>query len=279
MNGIREEHIVKFESLSEYTDYLETDGISFTTHHVQRVSNYIHRHDYYEMEYISSGEGVQWINGYTHYVKKGDVIFFRLHDYHDCYSLHGLEIVNCCFKKEVMPNPKALEEDRLGATVVHLTDEAQIEFETLLYLLRDECKYKKEYSREAAQHYLQILLIFLRRIGYMRYSGENHWEELFMYLSENYATVTLEEAMRMVYLSKSYFCRSFREKTGVSFLEYVSNLRIHAACTLLTQTELSIGEIWRNVGFPQAKQFNHCFLEKVSCTPKEYRKKHSDCEL
>lgn len=270
--GYPDSYVVKYDELSRYTDYHEIGGIAFTTDDLQIAFDRIHRHDYYELEYIASGDGMQWINGYTYYVKKGDVIFFRLRDYHNYYSLHRLVIVNCCFKKDVMPDTKVLEEDSLGATVVHLNEEAQIEFETLLYLSQNECKNKKEFSADAARHYLQLLLIFLRRMGYMRYGYGNEWESLFMYLSEQYPTVTLDDAARQMHLTKSYFCRSFREKTGVTFLSYVTNLRIHAACELLTHSELPIGDICHTVGFPQAKRFNRCFMEKIGYTPKEYRK-------
>ena len=40
----------------------------------------LHAHDYYEIEYVFSGEGVQIINGEVYTVKVGDVIVFDIGD-------------------------------------------------------------------------------------------------------------------------------------------------------------------------------------------------------
>jgi AraC-like DNA-binding protein len=138
-------------------------------------------------------------------------------------------------------------------------------------MLEKECMENKEYCNEASQHYIQLLLIFLKRTGYMRKQDGRRWSDLFMYLSEHYKTVTLDEVAEQMHISKNYFCRSFREKTGTTFLAYVNNLRIKAAIEQLLYTDMLISEIWRSVGFTQSKQFYKLFYNETGYTPGEFR--------
>lgn len=276
-----ENQIIRFDMLDRFPsdDYFYTKGIVITADRKHNYQNYEpHRHDYYELEYISSGDGIQIINGISYVVKKGDVIFFRLQDMHTYFSFHNMEVVNCCFRPDVIPEIKQMETDAMGSAVVWLSNEAQIEFETLLYMLKEECVSKKEFSEEASQHYLQLLLIFLKRNGYLRSKENSRWTELFCFLSSHYKTVTLQEAAAQVFLSKNYFCRNFRAKTGTTFLSYINNLKIKTAIDLIANSDMPIGEIWGEVGFKQSKQFYTLFKKETGLTPVQFRAAHSHKE-
>ena len=272
-----DKRLIRFQSLSKYPNFYQADGIAITKdeQHISGIGiGFAHYHDYYEFEYISAGEGFQWINGYTYVVKKGDVIFFRLRDAHEYGSFRGMDVVNCCFHPDVVPEMKFLENDAMGAVVVHLTEEAQREFEQLLSLLQKECAQKKEYRAEATRHYLHLLIIFLKRTGYMSKNDGILWNELLRFFFENYQTVTLDEAAAFVHVTKNYFCRAFRQTTGMTFLSYITNLRINAAKTLLISTDMSVVDIWDSVGFSQAKHFYHAFRRETGCTPTAFRSQY-----
>ena len=64
----------------------------------------------------------------------------------------------------------------------------------------------------------------------------------------------------------------------MSFLEYVTRLRINRACELLLTTELQIGEIQSCTGYQDAKAFYRAFRRCTGMTPTEDRDKHCDPE-
>ena len=68
-NGVR---LIRYRTLSAYDNFFEADGIAVTTDNLHRSSldETVHQHDYYELEYIAAGGGIQWINGCTYVVKK-----------------------------------------------------------------------------------------------------------------------------------------------------------------------------------------------------------------
>lgn len=82
----------------------------------------------------------------------------------------------------------------------------------------------------------------------------------------------LDEAVDFMGLNKEYFCRLFKKNMGVSYLQYVYQVRTTAVCRELETTEDPIGEIAERHGFRDPKMLNQYFKEIYGCTPSEKRK-------
>ncbi len=82
----------------------------------------------------------------------------------------------------------------------------------------------------------------------------------------------LDEAVEFMGLNKEYFCRLFKKNMGVSYLQYVYQVRTTAVCRELETTEDPIGEIAERHGFRDPKMLNQYFREIYGCTPSEKRK-------
>ena len=82
----------------------------------------------------------------------------------------------------------------------------------------------------------------------------------------------LDEAVEYMGLNKEYFCRLFKKNMGVSYLQYVYQVRTTAVCRELETTEDPIGEIAERHGFRDPKMLNQYFREIYGCTPSEKRK-------
>ena len=82
----------------------------------------------------------------------------------------------------------------------------------------------------------------------------------------------LDEAVAFMGLNKEYFCRLFKKNMGVSYLQYVYQVRTTAVCRELETTDDPIGEIAERHGFRDPKMLNQYFREIYGCTPSEKRK-------
>ena len=82
----------------------------------------------------------------------------------------------------------------------------------------------------------------------------------------------LDEAVDFMGLNKEYFCRLFKKNMGVSYLQYVYQVRTTAVCRELETTEDPISEIAERHGFRDPKMLNQYFREIYGCTPSEKRK-------
>ncbi|MBO7252937.1 MAG: helix-turn-helix transcriptional regulator [Oscillospiraceae bacterium] len=82
----------------------------------------------------------------------------------------------------------------------------------------------------------------------------------------------LDEAADSMGLNKEYFCRLFKKNMGVSYLQYVYQVRTTAFCRDLETTDDPISEIAERHGFKDPKMLNQYFREIYGCTPSEKRK-------
>lgn len=87
--------------------------------------------------------------------------------------------------------------------------------------------------------------------------------------------IYVEELAAMVGLGKSAFSRLFKRSTGRTLPQYVNELRIARACTLLADTDLTVNQISMECGFVSAAHFQRTFKEHQHCAPLAYRQRIS----
>ena len=96
------------------------------------------------------------------------------------------------------------------------------------------------------------------------------------YIEENfYKPLTVKEVAREVFISPSYFLHLFKEKSGYTFTDYLTNVRLQKAKELLIKTENSITDIAYEAGFSNSNYFSSVFKNIEGITPSEYKKKYA----
>lgn len=95
----------------------------------------------------------------------------------------------------------------------------------------------------------------------LEYARVHHGEEL-----------TLDDAANAMGLNKEYFCRLFKKNMGVSYLQYLNQIRATAVCRDLETSDDPISVIGERHGFTNPKMMNQYFREIYGCTPSEKRK-------
>lgn len=94
-----------------------------------------------------------------------------------------------------------------------------------------------------------------------------------LYIKQNYAKkITLQDVAEHVYLSASYFSKVFREKTGKTPGQYLTDIRVDAGKKLLRDPGVNIAEIPEVVGFESQSYFTRVFKKAVGRTPWRYRR-------
>ncbi len=92
------------------------------------------------------------------------------------------------------------------------------------------------------------------------------------FIAENYARpISLDELAGACCINVSYFCRRFREVTGVTALNYISDYRISKAEALLLTTDLSVAEVAARVGFSDGCYFSRRFKALRGFPPSRLR--------
>ncbi|WP_418723766.1 helix-turn-helix domain-containing protein [Dysosmobacter sp.] len=86
--------------------------------------------------------------------------------------------------------------------------------------------------------------------------------------------LTLQDVAGRVYVSAQYFSRMFKKEVGMSFTEYITVLRVRAACGMLERTDYPVYRISAECGFSDPAYFNRIFLQHMNITPQRYRRVH-----
>lgn len=96
--------------------------------------------------------------------------------------------------------------------------------------------------------------------------------EVVRHVSEHYPErITVEQMARLAHLSPSQFTRRFRKLFQMTPGRYLTRVRINAACSLLTRTDLDLGTIAHRCGFHDASHFAKQFKGLIGMTPGAYR--------
>lgn len=136
----------------------------------------------------------------------------------------------------------------------------------------------KGYIEIIRAYLIELIVKILRLMDRNRQSNISQQNQRLVYqaveyLRNNYKTdIRLDELAAKSFISKNYFSRLFKEVTGISFTDYVQNLRIDEACNLLKNTDMKVTDIAHQVGFKDMKFFYEVFKKLTGKTPGEFRK-------
>lgn len=93
-----------------------------------------------------------------------------------------------------------------------------------------------------------------------------------MYIREHMEyVITIKEVAAYVHLNPSYFSVLFKSEMGMTFIDYVTHLRISKAKELLRDFSLSLDTISERIGLQTTSYFIRIFKKYEQVTPKQYR--------
>ena len=109
--------------------------------------------------------------------------------------------------------------------------------------------------------------IILRKIG--RKEIRETVQFLYSHYNEN---ITLDQLADNACMSRTYFCKVFKEEVGSSYTDFLNKIRIEQAKQLLCKSNLHTREIADRTGFPDYRYFCRLFKQQTGKTCGEYRK-------
>jgi AraC family transcriptional activator of pobA len=144
--------------------------------------------------------------------------------------------------------------------------------------LRDELTQRREGYREAVSAHLMLLLVGVSRlaadvVGDLRENAEPLLAEVFDVIERRYPEpLSLREVAEAVSISPGHLTSTVRKRTGRTVQEWITERRMVQARRLLSVTELTISDIGRQVGFPDAGYFARTFGKLHGMSPTSWRR-------
>ena len=95
------------------------------------------------------------------------------------------------------------------------------------------------------------------------------------YLHQNYAISSLSvlDVSEYVNRSSSYICTLFKNETGQTLNQYLTNYRIKKSKQFLGDPRYKIADISSKVGYSDGNYYSKTFRKLVGLSPSEYREK------
>jgi len=179
---------------------------------------------------------------------------FRSHEHIGVLKARALEIIFIIARAAVEAGANL--EEILGVKYQCIQDLTQDDSqETLYYFLKKafdrlfECIYQNRNIRHTR--------VFIRAKDFI-------WR--------NYnQNISLKQIADSVDINPCYLSHLFRKEMGISFLDYLTSVRVSIAKRLLQQTDLSVLDVCLEVGYQDPSHFAKIFRKKEGICPMKYR--------
>lgn len=166
----------------------------------------------------------------------------------------------------------------IGALRLKVPEAQRAEWTTRIETLHDELTQRREGYREAVSAHLVLLLVGVSRlaadvVGDLRENAEPLLAEVFDVIERRYPEpLSLREVAAAVRISPGHLTSTVRRRTGRTVQEWITERRMVQARRLLAVTELPVGDIGRQVGFPDAGYFARTFGKLHGMSPTRWRR-------
>ncbi|MDR3294242.1 MAG: helix-turn-helix domain-containing protein [Clostridiales Family XIII bacterium] len=246
-----------------------------------------HRHLFYEILFVKESDGCHVLD-YTAHEKISNEVFLicpgQVHYWEDVTDIKGTQIdFNEDFLLDTTFSIKAVWELNLfremGGIGVILTPSEMRQMEELIRMMNREYRDKEAEYASVVHAYLNIFLIWLFRSYQQKYMS-NLPDQRYSTLYENFQKLVyehIEERQSVRYfadrLDVSIGClnEQIRRQTGLAPGEFIKKVEIAEMKRLIANTDMSMGEIAKSMGFSDGSYFCRMFKNEIGISPMKFR--------
>lgn len=142
-----------------------------------------------------------------------------------------------------------------------------------------------ECPHEEVEKDIYMEAAFLRILSYSKFEGpepslpktpnySTRVEKAIKYITDHYREADLRVSTVALALqtNERYLCDHFKKEVGTTMYQYITNLRMEVAVTLLTSSHYNVNEISEYVGYNDHRNFIEIFKKKYGVTPAKFKK-------
>ena len=226
---------------------------------------------------------ISTINGQEKLCKRGDAWLIRPNDMHalrfSSAASQNYQNINFIFSSQFAEQLLRPHQDPNELINIQRPLSFSIN-ESDLNSIYDKCLYtqnlpKEQYEASAKLLVAQLMLLFLEQNTVFDLRYPVWFNNFLIYVStpSNF-DLSLKELSKATPYSYSRLAVLFKEYTGITFVNYVTEKKLTYAKQPLRTTSMTTLQICEKVGYTSLSAFNHLFKKTFSMTPSEYRKKH-----
>jgi PAS domain S-box-containing protein len=137
--------------------------------------------------------------------------------------------------------------------------------------------------RRSAEHYLLSFIYDFSDSGAVKSSSavmDRHIGNAVAYMKQHLQdSVSLESLASAINISKTHLIRIFRKELGVSPMRYLTKLRVEESASMLSGTDMTLGQVAEKLNFYSDSHFSKVFKKSMGENPSAYRHTYIDSLL
>ena len=234
-----------------------------------------HWHGFVELEFFIVGTGTHNYNGTTFQIKPGDAWILSTDDSHQLNLDKGMRSINIALDPDILHEKLRKHLSMFHPLHCTFNEEESRGFLEKMEILWHEQETQELLSRVKAVSVVNDMLVDIARKSSTETIPIHNSlvNDMANYLQSNYKNnISLTELARIFSFTPNYCGPLFKQMTGITFNDYLNNLRVKHACKLLLSSNLSIREIAYDSGFNSLEYFYSTFKKFYGITPAKYRK-------
>jgi len=243
-----------------------------------------HWHDRIELLRVDSGEMKVTCGSNEFYVKEREIALINSKEVHSAVTYEkGVQYTCVAFDLGPFINNKYYGQTYMKPLLFRQTSfKNHIRDESISMIID---KLDEAYENDVPTASLRIdagLLMLMTRLieGYLNTAPDSsqrnsdvRFTEVLDFLDTHFTEdLSIADLAQKFGYNKSYFCRKFKDQTGITCIDYISSLRLDYAAIMLRGTPYSISEISEKCGYYDPNYFSRCFKDKYGISPGEYKK-------
>ncbi len=233
----------------------------------------------YQLIYVASGKAYFYFEDREEIVTAGHMVLYRPKEVQKYvyYGTDQTEVYWVHFTGSDVKN--ILRQYGISDNMHVFYCGALLEYQSLFRLMIQELQMcREDYQELLAMVLRHILILIHRQMNNVKKTDSGFMTEeidlAVTYFNEHYNTdICIEEYAASRHMSTSWFIRNFRKYTGFTPMQYILEIRISNAESLLEATEYNITEISRIIGYDNPLYFSRLFKKSKGLSPSEYRKR------
>lgn len=260
----------------QYSEFIKK--YNFVTHDTHMTKGYsvpMHWHEGFEFELILDGTINHFFSGTPKQLSRGDAYLLTSFNAHALTTETDVHIMNIRFNTHLLsPEITNMLINSTKSYFCHFSEDELSYIMNRISRLEEE-KFTSSFYKEITANIIsEIIILFLRKTDADNETNiiPEHVQNAISYITKNFKNnITLNSIAPEIMLTPNYLGAEIKKYTGITFNDYLNNLRLKYACNLLTNTNYSIKETAFNSGYNSVDYFLFVFKKKLLTTPSAYR--------
>ena len=248
----------------------------------------LHSHTFYEILYCCNTCGAEYLVGAERYrLKRGDIIIVPPGISHRPLLPEDLEVpyqryvlwVNAEYVSQLIQQFPGEKLEQIGCTRLLRTEGTKWEFLGGMFRrgVEEAEREKRGWQLMVVSNAMQIIVQICRAVTEGDFAAAEAekpelLDQVLAYIETHLREkITLEDVAKQFWVSQSTITHTFRKKMGVSFYRCVTQRRLIAAKSMITDGVL-LEQIGMQVGFSDYSSFYRAFKQEYGISPRQYRR-------